>query len=149
VACSMVNFIFIFTFTFNLIHPLFHTFSWRGVQLRVGIIFTVWRYRLLYLYYVLLFRFGVSGVTVVSFLSCPKHSRFKAAATATTCSAIHFSPRILSSALTVLNPSASNCVRKRKGKGEGKAIPLQDWTGPESSRRLMLPDFKTIGTWRW
>jgi len=30
-----------------------------------------------------------------------------------------------------------------------KAIPLQAWTGPEGSRRLRLPDFKTIGTWRW
>jgi hypothetical protein len=29
---------------------------------------------------------------------------------------------------------------------KGKAIPLQDWTGPEGSRRLRLPDFKTIGT---
>jgi len=28
-------------------------------------------------------------------------------------------------------------------------IPLQAWTGPEGSRRLRLPDFKTIGTWRW
>jgi hypothetical protein len=27
-----------------------------------------------------------------------------------------------------------------------KAIPLQAWTGPEVSRRLRLPDFKTIGT---
>jgi hypothetical protein len=27
-----------------------------------------------------------------------------------------------------------------------KAIPLQSWTGPEVSRRLRLPDFKTIGT---
>ena len=26
----------------------------------------------------------------------------------------------------------------------GKAIPLQAWTGPEGSRRLSLPDFKTI-----
>ena len=32
---------------------------------------------------------------------------------------------------------------------KGKAIPLQDWTGPEGSRRLRFPDFKTIGTWRW
>ena len=31
-------------------------------------------------------------------------------------------------------------------KGKGKAIPLQSWTGPESSRRLRLSDFKTIGT---
>jgi hypothetical protein len=27
-----------------------------------------------------------------------------------------------------------------------KAIPLQPLTGPEGSRRLRLPDFKTIGT---
>ena len=31
-------------------------------------------------------------------------------------------------------------------KGKGKAIPLQAWTDPESSRRLRLPDFKTIVT---
>jgi hypothetical protein len=30
-----------------------------------------------------------------------------------------------------------------------KAIPLQAWTGPEGSRRLRYPDFKTVGTgWR-
>jgi hypothetical protein len=29
---------------------------------------------------------------------------------------------------------------------KGKAIPLQVWTGPEASRRLRLPDFKTVGT---
>ena len=28
----------------------------------------------------------------------------------------------------------------------GKAIPLQAWTGAEGSRRLRIPDFKTIGT---
>ena len=37
----------------------------------------------------------------------------------------------------------SECVIK------GKAIPLQAWTGPEGSRRLRLPDLKTIGKWRW
>jgi hypothetical protein len=31
-------------------------------------------------------------------------------------------------------------------KGKGKAIPLQALTGPEGSRRLGFPDFKTIGT---
>jgi hypothetical protein len=31
-------------------------------------------------------------------------------------------------------------------KCKGKAIPLQAWTGPQDSRRLRLPDFKTIGT---
>jgi len=29
---------------------------------------------------------------------------------------------------------------------KGKAIPLQAWTDSEGSRRLRLPDFKTIGT---
>ena len=29
---------------------------------------------------------------------------------------------------------------------KGKAIPLQAWTGPEGSRRLRFPDFKTFGT---
>jgi hypothetical protein len=33
-----------------------------------------------------------------------------------------------------------------KGKGKGKAIPLQARTVPEGSRRLRFPDFKTICT---
>jgi hypothetical protein len=28
----------------------------------------------------------------------------------------------------------------------GKAMPLQAWTSPEGSRKLRLPDFKTVGT---
>jgi len=32
---------------------------------------------------------------------------------------------------------------------KGQATPLQAWTGPQDSRRLRFPDFKTIGTWRW
>ena len=40
------------------------------------------------------------------------------------------------------------CLSPIYGKKKGKAIPLQAWTGPEGSRRLRLPDFKTIGTWR-
>jgi hypothetical protein len=35
---------------------------------------------------------------------------------------------------------------KVHAKGKGKAIPSQAWTSPEGSRRLRLPDFKTIGT---
>jgi len=31
-------------------------------------------------------------------------------------------------------------------KGKGKANPLQAWTGPEGSRRLRLPDFKSFST---
>ena len=30
-----------------------------------------------------------------------------------------------------------------------KEIPLQAWTRPEGSSRLRLPDFKTVGIWRW
>jgi len=33
--------------------------------------------------------------------------------------------------------------------GKREAIPVQAWTGPEGSRRLRLPDFKTVGTLRW
>jgi len=29
---------------------------------------------------------------------------------------------------------------------KGKPVPLQAWTGLEVSRKLRLPDFKTIGT---
>jgi hypothetical protein len=36
-----------------------------------------------------------------------------------------------------------------QGKGKGKAIQLHAWTGPEGSRRLRFPDFKTFGTRRW
>jgi hypothetical protein len=30
-----------------------------------------------------------------------------------------------------------------KGKAEGKAVPLQAWSGPEGSRKLRFPDFMT------
>jgi hypothetical protein len=33
--------------------------------------------------------------------------------------------------------------------GRSKANPVQARTGPEGSRRLRLPDFKTVGSWRW
>jgi hypothetical protein len=44
-----------------------------------------------------------------------------------------------------------NCAEDALGKQykKGKAIPLQAWTGPDRSRRFRLPDFKTVGTWRW
>jgi hypothetical protein len=46
----------------------------------------------------------------------------------------------------ILQLSMVHATGKGKGKGKGKAIPLQAWTDPEGSRRLRLPDFKTIGT---
>jgi hypothetical protein len=36
-----------------------------------------------------------------------------------------------------------------KEEKKGKAIPLQALTGPQGSRRLRLPDFKTVDTWTW
>jgi hypothetical protein len=44
--------------------------------------------------------------------------------------------------------SATSCPQliTHKGKGKGKAIPLQAWAGSVGSRRLRLPDLKTIGT---
>jgi hypothetical protein len=35
---------------------------------------------------------------------------------------------------------------EQEEEGKGKVIPLQALTGPGGSRRLRLPDFKTIGT---
>jgi hypothetical protein len=32
---------------------------------------------------------------------------------------------------------------------EGKEIPLRAWAGPEGSRGLRLPDFKTLDACRW
>jgi hypothetical protein len=32
---------------------------------------------------------------------------------------------------------------------KGKAIPLHAWTGLEGSRRMRIPDFKTVGTCMW
>jgi len=34
-------------------------------------------------------------------------------------------------------------VRLYKGKGKGKAVPLQTRSGPEGSRKLRFPDFMT------
>jgi hypothetical protein len=43
----------------------------------------------------------------------------------------------------------STCeVGNRKRKGNGKAISLQAWTGPEGSGRLRLSDVQTVGTGR-
>jgi len=36
-----------------------------------------------------------------------------------------------------------------KGKGKGKAVPLQAWSGPECSRKVRLPDFYDNGTGWW
>ena len=36
--------------------------------------------------------------------------------------------------------------KQKNYKGKGKAVPLQAWAGSEGSRRLGIPDFKTVGT---
>jgi hypothetical protein len=57
---------------------------------------------------------------------------------------------LLFNKITVPTSKSVYCVlkglRKMTAQVKGKAIPLQAWTGPEGSRRLRLPDFKTIGT---
>jgi hypothetical protein len=45
-----------------------------------------------------------------------------------------------------MNDTDSGNRSKGKVKGKGKAILLHSWIGPEGSRKLRLPDFKTIGT---
>jgi len=46
----------------------------------------------------------------------------------------------------VIDLARMHPVLYRMGKGKGKTITLQTWTGPEVSRRLRLSDFQTIGT---
>jgi len=46
----------------------------------------------------------------------------------------------------ILNATTALPTENNPSKGKGKAIPLQAWAGPEGSRKLRLPDFKTIGT---
>ena len=47
------------------------------------------------------------------------------------------------------NKTNLECCKITTLKIRGKAVPLQAWTGPEGSRRLRFPDFKTIGTLRY
>ena len=53
-----------------------------------------------------------------------------------------------------VNNENCTCMPSCRGEGQlyfrqGKAIPVQAWTGTDGSRRLRLTDFKTIGTRRW
>jgi len=60
-----------------------------------------------------------------------------------------YTPFVITPTCFDLSWSSSRSDLTSVKKGKGKAIPLQAWTGPEGVRRLKLPDFKTIGTWRW
>jgi hypothetical protein len=46
-------------------------------------------------------------------------------------------------------PNRIQSIQTIKRWSKGTATPLQALTDPEGSRRLKLPDFKTVGTWRW
>jgi len=37
-------------------------------------------------------------------------------------------------------------LSRQNKKGKGKAFPVKAWMDPEGSRRLRLPDYKTVGT---
>jgi hypothetical protein len=45
----------------------------------------------------------------------------------------------------ILNAQSSTTTFRVQfiGKGKGKAVPLQAWSGPEGSRKLSFPDFLT------
>jgi hypothetical protein len=47
--------------------------------------------------------------------------------------------------LAVTPTTQASSFSLQEDKGKGKAIPLQALTGPEGSRRMRLPDFKTNG----
>jgi hypothetical protein len=40
-------------------------------------------------------------------------------------------------------PTSHADMNSIKGKGKGKAVPLQAWSGPEVSRKLRFPDYMT------
>ena len=48
----------------------------------------------------------------------------------------------------IISPNV-NSTTQPKGKGKGKAIPVEAWTDPEGYRRLRFPDSMTVGAWRW
>ena len=52
---------------------------------------------------------------------------------------------VLSNASIMINIILTPCDAsgRVKGKGKGKAVPLQAWSGPEGSRKLRFPDFMT------
>jgi len=49
----------------------------------------------------------------------------------------------LGGAATLKGAPAKSNEGKVKKKGKGKAVPLQAWSGPEGSRKLRFPDFRT------
>jgi hypothetical protein len=58
---------------------------------------------------------------------------------------LEFTLNLVRSIIFILNNIITECMLVQINI-KGKAIPLQAWTGPEGSRRLRLPDFKTVGT---
>jgi hypothetical protein len=51
--------------------------------------------------------------------------------------------------MNILNRPDKPYNERQRKKSKSKAIPLQAWTGPDGSRKLRLPDFKTVSTCRW
>jgi len=62
----------------------------------------------------------------------------------TTCTILGKEYRSFSSSLCSFLHSPHGNARIVKA----KAVPLQAWMGPEGSRRLSLPGFKTVSTWK-
>ena len=49
----------------------------------------------------------------------------------------------MSRAWALINSNNYDSTLLGKGKGKGKSVPLQAWSGPEGSRKLRFPDFMT------
>ena len=90
-----------------------------------------------------------------SVIRCTKLETFRQILPYCAISISMFSPQYWYCKGTIIVESAYNfqvrihLIMDRLTPNTGKEIPLQAWTGPEGSRRLRFPDFKTIGTWRW
>jgi hypothetical protein len=54
--------------------------------------------------------------------------------------------RVIFRELVFITPPSYISISTAAVGTKGAATPLQAWTGLEGSRRLRLPDFKTIGT---
>jgi hypothetical protein len=58
----------------------------------------------------------------------------------------HYTKKLKSDEELIESRQHTNCYLRHLPSNKKKAIPLQAWTDPKGSRRLRLPDFKTIGT---
>ena len=93
--------------------------------------------------------FGVCNILLPFSIYLSIHSSWNLFSNTKTCR--HFLEGYILLQPPILSPKHKNAPR-----GENyflyiirKAIPAQAYSGPEGSSRLRLPDFRTVGKWRW